>query len=146
VIPNAVVGGALGVAVSSTLFAMAHGQQDPWLFADRFAFGAVAALLVWRTGGLEASIALHAVNNLAVLGITIAQGELADAITGTEADPVSVVLDVGTLVVTALVVVLFARRGRIVRLFVPPSPPPAHPQWPQHPWPPPCTGSPTSSS
>jgi membrane protease YdiL (CAAX protease family) len=55
-------------AVSATLFALAHGGQEPALFADRFAFGVVASWLVWRTGGLEASIALHAANNLWGMG------------------------------------------------------------------------------
>ena len=37
------------------------------LFGDRLAFGLTASWLVWRTGGLEASMALHAANNLVSL-------------------------------------------------------------------------------
>ena len=49
------------------LFATAHGQFDPPLFADRFVLGVALAWLATRTGGLEASIAIHAVKNISVL-------------------------------------------------------------------------------
>ena len=53
-----------GIVVSSLVFASLHGAQNLPLFADRFAFGLLAALLVWRTGGLEAGIAAHVINNV----------------------------------------------------------------------------------
>jgi len=53
-----------GVIVSSLVFALLHGTQNLPLFADRLAFGLLAALLVWRTGGLEAGIAAHVINNV----------------------------------------------------------------------------------
>ena len=57
----------IAIVVTSLLFTFAHGilpWQSPALFLDRFVFGLVAALLVIRTGGLEASIAAHAANNV----------------------------------------------------------------------------------
>lgn len=53
-----------GVVVSSLVFALMHGTQNLPLFLDRLAFGLLAAILVWRTGGIEAGIAAHVVNNL----------------------------------------------------------------------------------
>lgn len=53
-----------GVVVSSVLFALLHGTQNLPLFLNRLAFGLLAALLVWKTGGLEAGIAAHIVNNV----------------------------------------------------------------------------------
>lgn len=53
-----------GIVVSSVVFALLHGTQNWPLFIDRLAFGLLAALLVWRTGGLEAGIAAHVVNNV----------------------------------------------------------------------------------
>ena len=53
-----------GVAVSSVVFALLHGTQNLPLFVDRLAFGLLAGVLVWRTGGLEAGIAAHVVNNV----------------------------------------------------------------------------------
>ena len=53
-----------GVVVSSVLFALLHGSQNLPLFLNRLAFGLLAAALVWKTGGLEAGIAAHIVNNV----------------------------------------------------------------------------------
>ncbi len=53
-----------GVVVSSVVFALLHGTQNLPLFVDRLAFGLLAAVLVWRTGGLEAGIAAHVANNV----------------------------------------------------------------------------------
>jgi len=53
-----------GVVVSSLVFALLHGTQNWPLFVDRLAFGLLAAVLVWRTGGIEAGIAAHVVNNV----------------------------------------------------------------------------------
>ena len=68
-----------GVVVSAVLFALLHGLQNPALFADRLAFGLLAGLLVWRTGGLEAGIAAHVVNNVfayTLAGLTTSIAEL----------------------------------------------------------------------
>ncbi len=53
--------------VSGAVFATAHAQFSPALFADRFLLGFVFAWLAVKTGGLEAGIAIHAVKNLAGL-------------------------------------------------------------------------------
>jgi membrane protease YdiL (CAAX protease family) len=126
-IPHAVVGALLGGAISSTLFALAHGEQDVWLFGDRFAFGVLACWLAWRTGGLEAGIALHSANNLVALLLTIGSGDLAESLGASEGSPVYAVFDVATLVVTIALIAWAARRRGLVRLFVPPigtAPPP----------------------
>jgi membrane protease YdiL (CAAX protease family) len=52
-----------GDRVLGGLRAAARTQNLP-LFVDRLAFGLLAAILVWRTGGLEAGIAAHVVNNV----------------------------------------------------------------------------------
>ena len=53
-----------GVVVSALVFALLHGMQNLPLFVARLAFGLLAGVLVWRTGGLEAGIAAHIVNNV----------------------------------------------------------------------------------
>ena len=61
------------MVVSSVVFALLHGTQNLPLFVDRLAFGLLAAVLVWRTGGLEAGIAAHVINNVfaySVAGLT----------------------------------------------------------------------------
>jgi membrane protease YdiL (CAAX protease family) len=56
----------------AVLFAAAHGWGTPWGFVDLAVFGVVAGWLTVRTGGLEAAIGLHAVNNLLAFGVSAA--------------------------------------------------------------------------
>ena len=56
-------------SLTALLFALAHGLQNFPLFFDRFMFGLIAAWLVIRTGGLEAGIALHVLNNFLAFGL-----------------------------------------------------------------------------
>jgi hypothetical protein len=66
-----------GVIASALLFALFHGSQNLPLFLDRFAFGLLAAVLVWRTGGLEAGIAAHVANNVLAYGSAALTGSVA---------------------------------------------------------------------
>ncbi len=58
------VGLGVGIAVNAVAFMLLHGAGDPWLNVYYLLFGGVFSLLVWRTGGLEAAIAMHVANNL----------------------------------------------------------------------------------
>jgi membrane protease YdiL (CAAX protease family) len=111
-LPGAVVAGL----VSATVFALLHGSQNAWLFGDRFVFGLVASYLVWRTGGLEAAVALHAISNISSIIPAALEGSLDDALTLTEAPVGTVALDVVMLLVAASVVVWLARRRDVRRL------------------------------
>ncbi len=62
--PGTRTGWVVSTAITSTVFMLLHGAGDPWLNVFYFCFGVVASVLTWRTGGLEAAIALHVVNNL----------------------------------------------------------------------------------
>ncbi|MDR1833663.1 MAG: CPBP family intramembrane metalloprotease [Propionibacteriaceae bacterium] len=53
-----------GFAVSAVVFAAAHMATDIWLISFYLLFSAVGCLLTWKTGGLEAAIAIHVANNL----------------------------------------------------------------------------------
>jgi len=66
----------LAVLGPALLFALAHGAQDPQIFVDRFAFGLVAGVLVILTGGLEAGIAMHVLNNFFAFGLALAFGDI----------------------------------------------------------------------
>ncbi len=68
-----------GVVTSALVFAVFHGIQNPALFADRFGFGLLAGALVLLTGGLEAGIAAHIVNNLFAFGYALFMGGVASA-------------------------------------------------------------------
>lgn len=71
---------AVAVFLPALLFALAHGAQSAPVFVDRLAFGIVAGLLVVLTGGLEAGIAMHVVNNWLAFGVAIMAGDLGDAL------------------------------------------------------------------
>lgn len=105
-----VVGAVVAGLVGAGLFALAHGSQDVALFADRFAFGLVAAWLTWRTGGLEAAIALHVVNNLVTLSVTAVTGSLATALAISSLSWPLAALDLAMMGAYALVVTGLARR------------------------------------
>jgi membrane protease YdiL (CAAX protease family) len=114
-------------AVSATLFALAHGGQEPALFADRFAFGALASWLAWRTGGLEASIALHAANNMVSLGYTASTGSVQEALNTSTLGWPAALLDIAMMLVFAGVVArLTDRWGLVVRRPWPASLPGGH--------------------
>lgn len=70
----------VAILATATLFALAHGSQNLPLFLDRFAFGLIAGWLVTRTGGLEAGIALHVVNNFLAFGLALAFGDLSSTL------------------------------------------------------------------
>lgn len=91
--------GATGLAApvcwvaSAAIFATAHGQFAPPLFADRFLIGVVFAWLATTTGGLEASIAVHAIKNMTVLIPAALLGKLSGAIEPTGVTWAPLVLD-----------------------------------------------------
>jgi membrane protease YdiL (CAAX protease family) len=68
-------GAIVAGVVSALVFSALHGSQDVVTFLDRFAFGLAASAVVWLTGGLEAAIVLHAVNNVIVFVLAGALGE-----------------------------------------------------------------------
>ncbi|WP_165063290.1 CPBP family intramembrane glutamic endopeptidase [Marisediminicola senii] len=56
---------AWAILLPVPLFAIGH-DYDVWGLLDVSVFGVVAAWLTWRTGGLEAAIVAHVVNNTAL--------------------------------------------------------------------------------
>ena len=100
----------VAIGVTSLLFAIAHGGQNFPLFFDRFAFGLIAGWLVVRTGGLEAGIALHILNNFLAYGFALTFGDLTESLTVSEVSWWNVPVTLTQEGVYALLVVLVARR------------------------------------
>lgn len=71
---------AASVVVPAFLFALAHGVQEGPIFVNRFAFGLIAGLLVLLTGGLEAGIAMHILNNFLAFGFALAYGDMTESL------------------------------------------------------------------
>lgn len=108
----------IAVAVSSLVFALAHGTQNPPLFLDRLAFGVIAGTTVVLLGGLEAGIAMHVVNNLVAFGLAIATGSVAEALSVSEVSWWRVLVTV-TQHGSYLLLVLWAARRLGVRVVLP---------------------------
>lgn len=73
--PDGRVALAAAMVVSAVVFMLLHGAADPWLNVYYLGFAVVASLLTWRTGGLEAAIAFHVINNLIALVLTVLTGQ-----------------------------------------------------------------------
>jgi membrane protease YdiL (CAAX protease family) len=61
------VGLVVATTVTSLLFMLVHGAEDLRLNAFYFCLALAASVLTWRSGGLEAAIALHVVCNLTTM-------------------------------------------------------------------------------
>ncbi|MDX6240818.1 MAG: protease family protein [Kribbellaceae bacterium] len=106
----------VAILITTVLFTMAHGilpWQSPALFLDRFAFGLVAAFLVVRTGGLEASIAAHAANNIVTFVFAALTNSVGDSLQATDAPWSLVFVDVGKFVAFGVIAILIARWQRL---------------------------------
>jgi membrane protease YdiL (CAAX protease family) len=67
-------GAVVAAVLTAALFSAAHAPPDVLTFLDRFVFGLAASWVTRLTGGLEAAIVLHAVNNVAVFVLSGAVG------------------------------------------------------------------------
>ncbi len=61
------VGLVVSTAVTALLFMLLHGAEDLRLNGFYLCLAVAASLLTWRTGGLEAAVALHVVANLTTM-------------------------------------------------------------------------------
>ncbi|MBN9792534.1 CPBP family intramembrane metalloprotease domain-containing protein [Pseudonocardia sp. TMWB2A] len=53
----------LGIAVSTVVFASIHLAGNPWLYLWYFILAVSAALITWRTGGIEIAVVIHVAFN-----------------------------------------------------------------------------------
>jgi hypothetical protein len=103
----------VGAIVTSLAFAFAHGTQNMPLFLDRLAFGLIACWLVVRTGGLEAAIAMHVMNNMVVFLISAAFDQVGDTLEVSSIPWVAVIIDVAQMAVFALIADRYVRNRGI---------------------------------
>lgn len=122
-IRNPVVALVVGAVLSTVFFAVAHTSFDPWILLELGSMAACACYLTWRTGGLEAAIALHVVNNLVITVGLLLVGGLADAYVSPEttSDPLSGLVGAGANVLMTLILLHQARRAGVApsRRWVP---------------------------
>lgn len=118
-IPMRAIGAIVGAIVSSAVFMLLHVAGDIWLNILYFTMGMLFSYLTWRTGGLEAAVAMHAAVNLVGL-VFLPFKDISDIFNREEGtgDP-AVLVQVVLLGVAAIVIVAMGRRGKIVRAAAP---------------------------
>lgn len=114
----------LAVLLPALLFALAHGLAQGWpIFTDRLAFGIVAGILVLRTGGLEAAIAMHVLNNFVAFGLALAFSDLGTALNATGGSWWSIPSTLTQSLVYLGLAIVVAGAMRIRSTVPPPQPP-----------------------
>lgn len=123
----------LPVIVTTPLFVAGHAYEL-WGLLDVAIFGLTAAVLTIRTGGLEAAIAAHTVNNVLLLALD-ALG-MVSATGGEDPGPVDLLPTAISSVVLLFWIERAASRHGIQRTRppMPPPPPPEAPMWPPPPY------------
>lgn len=100
------------IVASALVFALFHGIQNAPMFLDRFGFGLLMGVLVWRTGGLEAAIGCHVVNNLSAFIWAGLVSTVAEVRALQQIDWVATAWDLGTFALfTGLALALGVRLG-----------------------------------
>lgn len=114
----------VSTVLSAATFALAHTSLDPWVLLDLAGMATACCYLTWRTGGLEAAIVLHVVNNMiVVIGLTLLGGiqdaYVTDQTTST-ADTAGLSV-LATAIMTAILLWLARRSGIAPRTFGAPA-------------------------
>lgn len=112
----------VGAVISTLAFASLHAY-DIWGLVDVFLFGFAASLVTWRTGGLEAGITYHSINNIASF-LLLASGSFGTTVNQSEtAGPIGPALSLVPMAVWVLWMSWLARRAGVARLgaWVPPA-------------------------
>lgn len=97
---------AFAILLPVPLFMLGH-LYDIWGLLDVGVFAVFAAWLTWRTGGLEAAIVAHVINNAAIFAL--GQFGLVDT-TVTEGSPLGVAVTAATLALYSWFVVILVRK------------------------------------
>jgi len=131
-----VAGLVVSTVVSASLFALAHGSFHLWVLLDLAVFGASASLANWRTGGLEAGIAIHAANNVILGVVTITYGGYAESFVSedTTGSPGALAVTVVVQAVALALILWQARRSGVTRLSLPGGVPMASAELPDATW------------
>jgi membrane protease YdiL (CAAX protease family) len=116
-----ILGLVVSTVISTAAFAAAHTSPDPWIIGSLACLAVASSIAAWRTGGLEAGIAMHTVNNVTAFTVVILFGGWQQAFITqtTQATPAVFIL---ALIVhgTALALILWqAKRLGIQRRYLP---------------------------
>ena len=119
------VGLVASLIVSAVAFSTAHLSPDPWVLGTIACLAVASGLAAWRTGGLEAGIAMHAVNNVLTFFVVVLFGGWSQAFVGTQTTGTPMMLVLALAVNgSALWLILWqAKRVGLHPYYQPPAPP-----------------------
>lgn len=107
------VGLIVGAVVTSLVFMAIHGASDPWLNLVYFTMGMLFCYLTWRTGGIEAAVAMHVANNIVGMAL-VPFTDFSDLFDRSEgAGSALMLIQLAMLIIAALVIELLARRRKL---------------------------------
>jgi len=108
-----ILGLVVSLVVSCVAFSAAHLSPDPFVVGTLACLAVTACIATWRTGGLEAAIVIHAVNNVLSFFVVILFGGWQDAfVTRTSTAPPATL--VAAIVIDALALSLILWQARKV--------------------------------
>ena len=113
----------MSTALSTGLFAAAHGSSDIWVLLDLGVFALACCILIWRTGGIEAAVVLHAVSNMVGMVGTIFLGGWSEGFVDEKSvgKPQDLLLTILVTSVAVPLVLWAAKRYGIERVYRPPA-------------------------
>jgi uncharacterized protein len=117
------VGLVASLIVSAVAFSTAHMSPDPWILGTIACLAVAAGLATWRTGGLEAAIAMHAVNNVLTFLVVVIFGGWSQAFVGaqTTGTPMMLVLAVAVNGIALALILWQAKRAGLQPYYQPPT-------------------------
>jgi len=129
------VGLVASLIVSAVAFSAAHLSPDPWVLGTIACLAVASGLAAWRTGGLEAGIAMHAVNNVLTFFVVVIFGGWSQAFVGTQTSGTPMMLVLSAAVNgTALALILWqAKQVRLQNYYQPATGPASAPGLPSAP-------------
>ncbi|MFC3998395.1 CPBP family intramembrane glutamic endopeptidase [Nocardiopsis sediminis] len=117
----------VGVLVSSLVFMVIHGADDPWINIWYFTLAVSLAVITWRTGGIETAIVIHALlNTVTFLYATAIHSDIGGSIMDRSAGTGSPILLVPIITVVVIAAVVWLRTRRTGPALTP-APVPPHP-------------------
>ena len=119
------VGLVASLIVSAVAFSTAHLSPDPWILGTIASLAVASGLAAWKTGGLEAGIAMHGVNNMLTFFVVVIFGGWSQAFVGTQTTGTLMMLVMAVAVNgIALALILWqARRVGLRSYYQPPTTP-----------------------
>jgi hypothetical protein len=119
------VGLIASLIVSAVAFSTAHLSPDPWILGTIACLAVASGLAAWKTGGLEAGIVMHGVNNMLTFFVVVIFGGWSQVFVGaqTTGTPMMLVMAVAVNGLALALILWQAKRVGLRSYYQPPTTP-----------------------